>query len=80
MSKNPRPCNIAWIRDIVRQCRDAQVPVFVKQVGSQPIQLPPHNCNYSDGTFLKGRFTGKGGDMSEWPEDIRVRQFPEVKR
>jgi hypothetical protein len=21
----------------------------------------------------------KGGDPSEWPEDLRVRQFPEVK-
>lgn len=26
-----RPFNIAWARDIVRQCKAAQVPVFVKQ-------------------------------------------------
>jgi protein gp37 len=32
-----RPCNVEWIRDIVRQCKDAGVPVFVKTVGSLPI-------------------------------------------
>ena len=26
-----RPCDIEWIRDIVRQCKQAGVPVFVKQ-------------------------------------------------
>jgi len=26
-----RPCDIEWIRDIVRQCKDARVPTFVKQ-------------------------------------------------
>jgi protein gp37 len=31
-----RPCKIEWIRDIVNQCRVANVPVFVKQV---PINL-----------------------------------------
>lgn len=27
-----RPCKIEWIRDIVRQCKEASVPVFVKQM------------------------------------------------
>jgi protein gp37 len=26
-----RPCNVAWVRDVVRQCREACVPCFVKQ-------------------------------------------------
>ena len=26
-----RPCDVAWIRSIVQQCRAAKVPVFVKQ-------------------------------------------------
>lgn len=26
-----RPCDIGWIKDIVEQCREAHVPVFVKQ-------------------------------------------------
>lgn len=27
-----RPCELSWIEDIVRQCREHQVPVWVKQV------------------------------------------------
>lgn len=30
-----RPCDVAWIRSIVRQCQEAKVPAFVKQVGSR---------------------------------------------
>ena len=30
---NRRPCSIEWIRDIVRQCKEAGIPVFVKQMG-----------------------------------------------
>ena len=29
---NRRPCKIEWVRDIVKQCREANVPVFVKQL------------------------------------------------
>lgn len=62
-----RPCNIEWIRSIVKQCQAAQVRVFVKQMGS--------NYIHSDGKPYK--FTDKkGGDMFEWPKDIQVREFP----
>jgi protein gp37 len=60
-----RPCDVAWIRSVVEQCRDAAVPCFVKQLGARPGSVR-----------LVDR---KGGDMSEWPADIRVRQFPEVR-
>ena len=30
-----RPCNVEWIRSLVRQCKDASVPCFVKQVGAK---------------------------------------------
>ncbi|MEM7308877.1 MAG: DUF5131 family protein [Planctomycetota bacterium] len=29
-----RKCDVAWIRSIVRECKDAGVPVFVKQLGA----------------------------------------------
>ena len=29
---NRRECKIKWVRDIVKQCQDANVPVFVKQL------------------------------------------------
>lgn len=32
-----RPCDLAWIRSLVAQCRAAGTPVFVKQLGSRPI-------------------------------------------
>lgn len=66
-----RPCRMTWIRDIVRQCADAGVPCFIKQLGT--------NCETGYGVNRKYVMTSKkGGDMAEWPEDLRVRQFPEV--
>lgn len=64
-----RPCHTDWIADLVRQCAAASVPCFVKQLGANGYQLP-------GGYPLRDR---KGGDMDEWPADLRVRQFPEVR-
>lgn len=84
---NARPCNIDWIRDIVQQCKEAGVKVFVKQIGANVIgslaDFPQHerltltNGQHTtdiSGPCLRDR---KGGDMSEWPEDLRVREFPQ---
>lgn len=66
-----RPCDVAWIRDLVRQGREAGVATFVKQLGA-----------HVDDTTGPARFTDlvlrhpKGGDMAEWPEDLRVRVIP----
>ncbi len=30
-----RPCHMAWLRSIVRQCRQARRPVFIKQAGAR---------------------------------------------
>ncbi|MGH9603675.1 MAG: DUF5131 family protein, partial [Terriglobales bacterium] len=57
-----QPCHLDWIRDLIRQCQEARVACFVKQLGSN-IQ----------GLHLRDR---KGGDPAEWPEDLRVREFP----
>lgn len=71
-----RPCDVGWIRGIVQQCEAAGVPVFVKQLGSKPyvtgMTFPPDKRTYG-----KPR-DRKGGDPSEWPEDLRIRDFPEV--
>lgn len=63
-----RPCKVEWIRDIIKQCKAAGVPCFVKQLGSHPID----GSGYSR-LPLKDK---KGGDMSEWPRDLRVREMP----
>lgn len=64
-----RPFDLDWARSIVAQCRSAGTPCFVKQIGSKP-QL--HGFT---GMPIKNR---KGGDMSEWPADLRIREFPKV--
>ena len=78
---NARPCNIEWIRSIVRQCREAGVPCFVKQMGSKPIEsdlIEPMGDTIDDFDYVPRFKHRKGGDPSEWPEDLRVREFPTV--
>ncbi len=94
---NSRPCNLAWVRSIVAQCKAAGVACFVKQLGQVVIDAHA-DCHVADdlphwprGTQFvatsddpltalgyKMRDT-KGGDPSEWPEDLRVREFPQMK-
>lgn len=63
-----RPFKIEWADEIIEQCRDANVACFVKQLGSFPT---------SDGYPLELR-SRKGGDESEWPMRLNVRQFPQA--
>ncbi len=89
-----RPCDVGWIRDIVGQCRAAEVPVFVKQLGRRPYDdlmapgwaaeargypafaapwVPEFGANWAP------RLTSrKGSNPDEWPEDLRMRQYPDV--
>lgn len=84
---NARPCNVEWIRDIIRQCKAAGVPCFVKQLGAKPYYCDERHdggmANYGKLVSCRGDVCQqpvitdpKGGDPSEWPEDLRVRQFP----
>lgn len=82
-----RPFNIQWARDIVAQCKAANVACFVKQLGSRPMRrlsaraaLELHSfagrpMEQLEPMTLRDK---KGGSIEEWPEDLRVRQFPEV--
>lgn len=36
-SGKARPCNVAWIRSVVKQCGDSGTPCFVKQLGSNVV-------------------------------------------
>lgn len=70
--KDARPCNVAWVRSIVEQCKATGVPCFVKQLGSNPtMQCGDVTCIER----LRPKHK-KGGDPDEWPEDLRVREFP----
>lgn len=64
---NARACNVEWIRSIVKQCQASEVPVFVKQLGSNPVD------NEGKRIKLKHR---QGGNVDEFPADLQLRQFP----
>lgn len=67
--KNARFCDIDWIRRGVEMCRFYDIAPFVKQLGARVIGLPPNG-------EMRGLLDSHGGDISEWPEDLRVREFP----
>jgi protein gp37 len=90
-----RECNIVWVRSIVEQCKAAGVPVFVKQLGSKPIEHVQEDMakvlfpgGVPAGAVCAGQYEHlrtfrfadtKGGDIAEWPEDLRVREFPRME-
>lgn len=64
-----RPFVLGWGKELVRQCRAAHVAVFVKQVGAYPTNREGERCPH-----IKDR---KGGNPTEWPEELRVREWPQ---
>jgi protein gp37 len=85
---NARPFNLAWARSIVKQCKEAGVKVWVKQMGDwtvadgnnarglKMLQLDAKDYGLRD-DLVRVRFsTHHGADPAEWPEDLRVQEFP----
>lgn len=86
-----RPFDVQWARDTVGQCRAANVPVFVKQLGRRPRgwcalngdtdnpvecqawEASEHGHCGDECPYFRDR---KGGDIDEWPADLRIREFP----
>mgnify|MGYP006921290005 CR=1 FL=1 len=75
---------------LVEACQRAKVPVFVKQLGRRPYvanmnlldfdrepvtEVAP-NSPEAAGAFLVLSHK-KGGNVDEWPDQLKVRQFPE---
>lgn len=79
-----RPCDARWISSIVAQCKAAGVPVFVKQIGANPVHDLGDGHRDRTASLVRA-VTGipltdrKGGDWNEWPEDLRVREYPEAR-
>jgi protein gp37 len=75
-----RPFDLGWARQIAKDCA-AQlgmgtnpwpVPCFIKQMGADPIDgLAGCSVHFA---------SKKGGDINEWPTELRVQQFPTVSR
>jgi protein gp37 len=61
-----RPFALGWARELLAECRAAGTPYFFKQTGEAPA---------GDG-LVPLRVRGKGGDLADVPEDLRVREWP----
>jgi protein gp37 len=62
--RNAAVCDADWVRGLRDLCRDQGVAFFFKQIGS--------NRNGS----WPPKVTGKGDNIMEWPNDLRIREFP----
>lgn len=58
-----RPMNLGWAYDIVHECQQVGIPVFVKQLGA----VAAREWGMSD---------AKGGNLDEFPALLRVREYP----
>lgn len=80
---NSRPFDIDAARSIMHECADAGVAFFLKQFGRFP-QSTVLSASYSghadydtaNQVYYYRLKDEKGGDPAEWPEDMRVREYP----
>lgn len=70
---NARPCELRWIDSIVKQCVASKTPVFVKQLGGN---IPDDDQSYIQRVTGKSVHNSKGGDINEFPPELRIREFP----
>jgi protein gp37 len=98
-----RECRPWWVRNLIGQCRDAEIAPFVKQLGANVVtrnddgfegDTPrgwPMDTSYDgnihgyrddhQGADVRVRLReSHGGDPSEWPKDLRVREMPQAPR
>jgi protein gp37 len=81
-----RSFHMRWLMNVLKDAKDANVPVFMKQTGSRVRWCGPTGTDYGgdEGTAAESRIAGgisssKGDDPSEWPEWARVQEFPVPK-
>jgi len=78
--RGARPMNIAWAREILAQCHAAGIPVFVKQLGRHVLDGPVSEFAGVTVQSCERLRDPKGSDPSEWPVDLRVREWPNERR
>jgi protein gp37 len=83
--KRVRHLALEWIRNGVARARLAGAAPFVKQLGSKPVDglEPTGEFRTHEGrrqfqmtASLLKLIDRKGSDPAEWPEDLRVQEFP----
>jgi protein gp37 len=72
-----RHFDLAWARSLRDRCKAAGAAFFFKQAGTNPVELSQvSELNGAVGLMQLSLKDGHGGDMEEWPEELRVREFP----
>ncbi len=85
-----RDTDVAIVQSIVTQCVEAGTPVYTKQLGSKPVVsgISTPDEHWPAGTRFEDNGKGKfrvrlrdrnGRDCAEWPETLRVRQWPSLE-
>lgn len=68
-----RPFDVTWATRLMAQCREVGAAPFMKQLGARPV-----NSSWDKAT--PGRsltlLDSHGGDMDEWPDDLKIREYP----
>jgi protein gp37 len=83
-----RAFHLSWARSIIQHARAAGTAIFMKQLGGGAVRgdtASDHRYPHNFGTFYGDNLRlvirdPKGGDWAEWPEDLRVREFPTFTR
>lgn len=60
-----RTMSLSWVEDIAMACEYMGVPVFIKQLGTGL-------------SILLGLKDRHGGNIDEWPEWVKIREFPDM--
>lgn len=82
-----RPFDARWALEAIDICRRDGAAPFVKQMGTRPYgPIAMHITGGGQPDTMAhgvGEWTlrdSHGGDPEEWPEALRIREFPEVRR
>lgn len=63
-----RPLELQHVRRVIADCRSAGAPVFVKELGTR----------WAKANGITGTGRSKGEELSTWPADLRIRDYPAV--
>ena len=73
-----RPFDVQWARTFVEVAEHTPLKVFVKQLGSNPYDSKARiSIDGPDSHAVELSLRDShGGEMDEWPEDLRIRELP----